>query len=284
MAPLTFYTFPLAYNPGKLALLIEEKGLFESGAVVKKNVNLFNGESLSPWFMRISPGSTVPALVLGDGAHAEVLTQTIDQLRYVDDKCGSGPLGGEAVDRKLVSELTDALHAWDGNIFAFANLDKGTSGILSGLEDFRKKVAACQQKKAEAAGDAELAQIYGDKLESMKKSAAHNKDPEAVATNRKELAAMLDRCEGLLEKSKYLAGPEFSVADVLLASVLHRLGTVKQTSEFLKPRPRLSRYFDEQIKTRPSWTKAFPSPLASVSIMLPTIMKVKFCTLTGWYC
>ena len=34
----------------------------------------------------------------------------------------NGPLGGDQVDRALVSELVGALHGWDGNLFAGANI------------------------------------------------------------------------------------------------------------------------------------------------------------------
>ena len=34
----------------------------------------------------------------------------------------NGPLGSDQVDRALVSELAGALHGWDGNLFAGANI------------------------------------------------------------------------------------------------------------------------------------------------------------------
>ena len=52
------------------------------------------------------------------------LNQTIDILHYVDSSgtTAKGPLGGDQVDRALVSELVGALHGWDGNLFAGANI------------------------------------------------------------------------------------------------------------------------------------------------------------------
>ena len=58
----TLYSYLLAFNPQKVLLAIAETG-FECRV---QQVNLFNGESLRPWFMRINPNSTVPVLVVNE--------------------------------------------------------------------------------------------------------------------------------------------------------------------------------------------------------------------------
>ena len=58
----TLYFYLLAFNPQKVLLAIAETG-FECRV---QQVNLFNGESLRPWFMRINPNSTVPVLVVNE--------------------------------------------------------------------------------------------------------------------------------------------------------------------------------------------------------------------------
>jgi hypothetical protein len=55
---MKLYDFSLAYNPGKARLVLVEKGLpFET-----VNVNLLNGESLNPQFLKINPAGTLPVL------------------------------------------------------------------------------------------------------------------------------------------------------------------------------------------------------------------------------
>ena len=58
----TLYSYLLAFNPQKVLLAIAETG-FECRV---QQVNLFNGDSLRPWFMRINPNSTVPVLVVNE--------------------------------------------------------------------------------------------------------------------------------------------------------------------------------------------------------------------------
>ena len=55
---MKLYDFSLAYNPGKARLVLVEKGLpFET-----QEVNLLNGESLNPAFLKVNPTGTLPVL------------------------------------------------------------------------------------------------------------------------------------------------------------------------------------------------------------------------------
>ena len=55
---MKLYDFSLAYNPGKARLVLVEKGL----PFLTENVNLLNGESLNPAFLKINPTGTLPVL------------------------------------------------------------------------------------------------------------------------------------------------------------------------------------------------------------------------------
>lgn len=278
---LTLYSYPLAFNPQKARLAIVEKGV--AGLAVQ-NVNLFNGESLKPWFMKINPGSTVPVLAVGAGSEQRVIRETMDILKYVDE-LGDGPLGGDKVDRALVNDLVSKLHGWDGNLYAMANVDPSAKGVLATLSTFRTRVAQAQKAKAEKAGDAELASQYNAKVASIAKSSAELQDPALIETNRKELVQLLDEAEKLLEKSKFLAGPAYSMADVVMSTILFRIGTVNQTKLMLEPRPKLSTYYKE-IKTRPSFPIVFGPAISTwgqVSNIVPALFKAKLANLTGWY-
>lgn len=59
---MQYYTYPLAYAPGKVALALAEKGITPAKQQV---VDLMNGQSLNPEFMRLNPAGTVPVLVDG---------------------------------------------------------------------------------------------------------------------------------------------------------------------------------------------------------------------------
>ena len=315
---LVLYNYPLAFNPQKVLLLIAEKQAFSSDAprpqpsspafanaydpIQIKQVDLFSGASLAPWFMRIQPSSTLPAMqVKSFSAGTKTLHQTIDIIKWIDEVwCGGpkgkavGPLGGDKVDQTLSSTWTKRLHLWDGNLFAAANLDAGTKGILKPLSEFRLKKAKANLKRAELDVDVELANLYRDKIVEMEATSAKAEDAELVQANKDELIQLLDEAEALLfkqhaESSKgdpiFLCGKAYSTADVLLTCILFRIGTVNQTSFYLKPRPMLSSYYN-QIKTRPSFKKVFGPALNKASaalLILPCVLKAKWAALTGRY-
>ena len=289
----TLYSFPLAFNPQKALMACEEKNLISDGIVTVKLMGLFNGESLSPSFMNVNPNSTVPTLVIKHALlvpqtplyRSEVLNQTSDILEYIDF-LGGEPIGGGAVDRALAAELVETLHAWDGNLFALANLPRGARKVLEVLELYRTRVAQAQLERAEAAGRIGLAQKYRAKLASMASAAAEGRDGAAIQRNRQELEKLLDRAERLLEKSGFLAGPAFSMADVVMAAIIFRIETFGQADAYLRPRPRLGRYFSERIRPRPSYAKvmgAASSKLRQVALMLPGLVSAVVAGVTGRY-
>lgn len=58
-----------------------------------------------------------------------------------------------------------------------------------------------------------------------------------------------------------------------------------QTKQLLQPRPHVSDYWN-RLKLRPSYQKVFGPALSgatSASLILPALLKAKFCNLTGWY-
>lgn len=96
---MLLYDYPLAFNPAKVKLAMVEKGL----NFTKKQVDIFNGQSLSPWYLKINRSATVPTLVDGD----KTITDSRDILKYVNT------LGGQALGGPKVStDDGQATHIW----------------------------------------------------------------------------------------------------------------------------------------------------------------------------
>ena len=55
---MILYDYALAFNPAKARLMLAEKQI----PYVKRHVDLFTGQSLSPEFLKLQPGGTVPVL------------------------------------------------------------------------------------------------------------------------------------------------------------------------------------------------------------------------------
>eukprot|EP00878_Enallax_costatus_P002042 GHUV01002206.1.p1 GENE.GHUV01002206.1~~GHUV01002206.1.p1 ORF type:complete len:172 (+),score=22.96 GHUV01002206.1:158-673(+) len=111
------YTYPLAYNPFKAALILSEKGI----KYASKWTDLFNGQSLSPDFLEINPNGTVPVLV--DGTNK--ITDSSEIVEYVNSRMGEGPLGGGGADQQLAAQWAEKVKQWDGNLFLAANSNPG---------------------------------------------------------------------------------------------------------------------------------------------------------------
>lgn len=89
------YDFILAYYPARARLMLVEKGV----AYTTRPLNLVNGDSLRPAFLRVNPAGTLPVLAHGD----KTLTQSLDIVQFVDESLGGGPLGGDGADPAAVA-------------------------------------------------------------------------------------------------------------------------------------------------------------------------------------
>lgn len=268
----TLFTYPLAYNPMKARLALAEKGL----PVKLELVDLFNGASLAPGFIRTNPAGTVPVLKTPDG---RTITDSRAIVEYVN-ALEPGPLGGSEADQTLAAAWVGKLCAWDGNLFLAGASDPGAASLLGKLSDFKIKFA-----EARARENPDLADTYRRKVEGIRAAGAEAGDAAAVAANVKQLESLLDEAEVQLGKTTWLAGPAYSIADVCFTPLLFRLGMASQTSRFLGPRPAVSAYY-RRAKERPSFEPAFgaaSSKLTLARLLVPALLRAQFAALTGWY-
>lgn len=276
MPPLTLYDYPLAYNPAKPRLMLVEKGLpFNT-----KVINLFNGQSLSPEYLRINHQGSVPSLV--DSGANKMLTESLECVRYIDG-LGQGPMGGRNVDVAFVQQWGDQVDKWDGNLFMFANTDERGRGVLAMLNDFKVNYA-----KARAAENPDLRDIYQRKAASLAAETSKDMDQAAVQANDERLFGLLDTAETRLKAAGpagWLAGAEYSQADVLLSVVLFRIAMAKQQARYIEPRPAVQSYYG-RVQARPSWKTAFGPALSSLGaakLLAPALAKAWWAGLTGKY-
>lgn len=263
-----FYNNALAFNPAKSRLALEEKNV----KYIEKKIDLFSGQSLEPWYLRLNPSASAPTLVVGN----EKITESADIIRWAD-KQGT-PLGGDAVDRPFVDEWLSKVDAWDGNLFAAAN--SGAGAALKVSTTFKIKVA-----EANAQRNPDLAELYKQKIVSMQKTIDEPTDTGIADANRKQLVGLLDEAETRLASGKFLAGPAYSAADAIFTPVLYRLYQLGKDKEYLASKPNIGRYYQE-LKKRPSYKTVFSvsdSGLSSAQQVLPAVGKILFSKVTGKY-
>lgn len=248
------YWFPLAFNPQKARMALEEKGLKYN----LKTVHALTGGNLTAEYMKINPNATVPTLETAPGQY---ITDSNDILRYVDKQ--GEPLGGTLVDHALVEKWYKFVgEEWDANLFAFA----ATPGPGALISEFKIRVAQAQKKK-----HPEMAELYQKREDMFARYTKELKDEEVKKTLDAKLISALDDAETQLKATPYIAGTAFSMADVILVTVLARVENVGRKELILK-RPTLLKYFGE-AKRRHSYKMAIGAyeGLGALPYLVPTV-------------
>ena len=240
---------------------------------VEKKIDLFNGDSLEPWYLKINPQGSAPSLVVGN----EKITSSVDIIRWADRQ--GDPLGGDSVDRAFVEEWLNKVDAWDGNLFVAANTPGGAA--LKASTEYKVKVAEANAKK-----NPDLAELYQKKISTMQKNLIENPRNKAISDeNRRQLVALLDEANARLVTNKFLAGPAYSAADVIFTPVLYRINQLKFDSEYIDPRPNVKAYYEELLK-RPSYKAVFSTsdnPVAAAGEVIPSVGQIVVDQVTGKY-
>lgn len=259
------YTYPIAFNPAKAKLAFEEHGI----KYTEKKVDIFGGGSLDPSYLKINPHGWVPSLVIGE----TVITESADIVKWTDEQA-PGPLGGDKVDRDFIADWIPKVDAWDGNLFvaAFGSL----GDVLKTTTDYKVKVAEANAKKYP-----DLAELYNEKVAALKGSG----EPIDGTANKAQIVALLDEAETRLSNSKFLAGDEYTIADVIFTPCLQRIPFVKLEKELIDPRENVKKYW-LALKKRPSYKKVFgvaDSQLSTLLLVGPTLAKIKWANLVNKY-
>lgn len=286
---VSIFLHPLAINPQKVLLAIEEKAA--SKAFVKNSapsikivkVNIFNGENYREPYMSINPSSTVPVTVIrGSEEEAKTLTQTFDQLAWIEQEWG-GVWNPQGVDGNLAQTLTKELHNWEFTLYA--PVDPSSKPILQTVLEFRMNFAKARKMECEKAGRSDMVNNYSAKIKGIEGALKMTEDKASLASLGDEIKNILDKSEKLLATHpSFVAGGSYSMPDVLLTTILFNLGTVSLLNPNLNGRPKLKAYY-KRMQARPSFKKVFgpASTLSTMMTVLPAIMKAKWCKMTGNY-
>jgi glutathione S-transferase len=151
--------------------------------------------------------------------------------------------------------------------------------ILGIFKEFQERYVLARLK--ECSSDEDLKSAYEKKLENIRKSYSAEEKEEC----KSQLVTILKTAEESLSTNKFLAGPSFSLADILLGSLLVRLrdaGTIKVD---LQSHPVVSTYFKD-IQQRQSFKDTFTGAefaIASLLITLRDLPSIFLSKLTGRY-
>ncbi|MGI9303164.1 MAG: glutathione S-transferase family protein [Gammaproteobacteria bacterium] len=171
---MKLYDCTAAPSPRRVRIFIAEKGM----QIPFEQVDLANGQHLSPEYQAINPLCTVPALELDDGTH---IIETSAICRYLESVQPDPPLFG--VDAKDQARVTQ----WYMRV--------ENDGFLAVAESFRNKVGGLKGRAL--TGPHGYAQI-----------------PELVERGRLRAERFFTVLDERLADNPFVAGERFSAADI----------------------------------------------------------------------
>ena len=185
---MKIYTYDPAPNPRRLALFMKYKGI----EIDSQQVDLGTGEQLSPEYRKINPEGTVPTLVLDDGT---ALTEVIGQCTYLEALYPEKPLlGSTPLEKALVI-------SWCHQLF---------NGLVTAIAHVLRNRGKAFKDRA-LPGPLDLPQI-----------------PELVDRGLVQIRHILPQLDAHLADNTWLAGDNFSMADIDLLTTIGFLGWVKE--------------------------------------------------------
>jgi len=233
-----YHAEPVA-NSMKSLLCLKEKGLQFTGHYV----DLLRFEQHAPEFVKLNPNGQVPVLV-HDGA---VITESTVINEYLDDAFPEVPLrSNNIVERaqmriwnKFVDEyFCPALSMWGWHLMVrrvAQSLSKNE------LEKVLERIPLKEQRD-------KWATIAGESFSEAQ-----------LEDSRRKLAVSIERMEKILAKSKWLAGPRYSLADVNSYPMV--AGVPRMFPEIMNPTtaPRACAWL-ETMNARPAVQAALSMP------------------------
>jgi glutathione S-transferase len=183
------YTYDLAPNPRRLGLFLKYKGI----SLDTQQIDLATGEQFTEAFRSINPHCTVPALQLDDGT---VLTEVIGICVYLEALYPSKPLLGSS-DREK-AEVISLDHQ------LFVSVMMAIAGILrNGSKAFANRALT---------GPLNVPQL-----------------PELVERGKLQLSHLLPALDNQLANRPWLAGDNFTFADIDLLVMVDFMAWVKMS-------------------------------------------------------
>jgi len=171
---MKLYDYAAAPSPRRVTIFLREKGI----SVPTVQVDLRTGEQFSPAFRAINPECTVPVLELDDGTR---ITDAIAICRYFEETQPEPRLMGGSPREQALIEMYQRQMERDG--------------FYAVMEAFRNTTPAFKTRAIPGADD--YAQI-----------------PELAERGRARVARFIERLDAHLAGSRFVAGENFTIADI----------------------------------------------------------------------
>ena len=243
----TLYHHPLSVCSMKARLALVEKGL----AWNDHAVDIVQAqEQLEPWYIRLNPKGVVPTLVHHQGESEQVVNDSAVIIRYVaEQQEGISILPVDDEKRALMERLIKLADEIDLQILSYAKHPS--------MEKSEQVLQARIRKSEELAGaNPELSEQYAVAAERSRRNSKFRVDPAHVGQIEAAAQAALSFAGEQLARHDYLAGDDYSLADVIWTVVLSRLELLGYGDWIAEAQaPELADYYS-RMQARESFTSA----------------------------
>ncbi|XP_020221003.1 glutathione S-transferase TCHQD [Cajanus cajan] len=237
---MQLYHHPLDLDSQKVRLALEEEGV----DYTSYHVNPITGKNLDSSFFKVNRRGRIP--VFQNGSH--IIYNTIDIIQYTE-RIAVVSTGAEtesiSASCKEVIEWMQKIQDWDPKFFTLSHIPEKYRLYVSKF--IRQVVIARMSESPELAGD------YHRKLKEAYETEEKLKE-DVLRRGKEHLVKLLDEVEMQLSETPYLAGQDFTMADVMLIPVLARLKLLDLENEYIAGRPNIAEYWI-LVQQRPSYKK-----------------------------
>jgi len=241
-AKVTLYHFPTSLSSQEVRLALTEKGVAWDSKIV--NIGPAH-EHFAPWYAKINPRLVVPTLEV-DGT---IVTNSTDICLYIDASFDGPPL--MPADPEARAEALRWMQREDQlpmRELGYART-KGITRWLQryGLEQRRKKLEKLRKRNPE------LDDIYTAKLADLAILQKTSNDRVAMAELVDQVEGLFDELELALADRPWLAGSDYSLADLVWTAVIVKLEHIGFARSLSAHRhPRVHEWYT-RLRERPSW-------------------------------
>jgi glutathione S-transferase len=197
---LELYHYEPGANSLKPLLCLKEKGL----EFVSHYINLHEFEQHDPEYVKVNPNGQVPALV-HDGA---VITESTVINEYLDDVFPDPPLRpADPVVRANMRVWTKFVDEYFNPAASILGWDRIIEPLVAHLseEEFEEKLKRIPLKEQQ---------------DKWRAAASHTFPQEQLDDCRRRVGVSVQKFEKALEENEWLAGPDYSLADIGVFSVM----------------------------------------------------------------
>ncbi|XP_071721887.1 glutathione S-transferase TCHQD-like [Rutidosis leptorrhynchoides] len=225
---MQLYHHPYSLDSQKVRLALEEKGV----DYTSHRLNPLLGQNFNASFFRKNPSARLP--LFQNGSH--IIFDTVEIIQYIEKiavvSCCADDMtfsGGQ------VLQWMHKIQEWNPKYFTLSHTsDKYRLVVFK----FLRRLLIARMSESP-----DLASAYHRKLKEAYETDDTLKDPNVLRRSKEHLVRLLDEVNKRLGETKYLAGEEFTMADVMLIPVLARLVLLKLEDEYIGSRQNIAAYW-----------------------------------------